>query len=184
MSIKSDFTFNLPQSPNTGDAKLDAALLPLYNAARQIQARIAKINTGFVHVQNDGVVQQTLVFNASTKLTTCLGQVVEDVNTWWNTGTSKFQPNIPGVYLVSARCQVVTTAGILYLIIYKNGVVYKLGEYPGVAGNSPAAEISCLVRFNGISDYIEIYAGLQDTANRLTSASATNNDFQALLLGP
>jgi hypothetical protein len=95
---------------------------------------------------------QTVSANTYTKVT--LDTEVWDTNS--NFASSRFTPTVAGYYQINANVSSSTT-GDNFCLIYKNGTVYRWGNY--VASNAGAMQhISCLVDMNGTTDYIELYA--------------------------
>ena len=78
-----------------------------------------------------------------------------DTNSNFNTSTYKFTPTVAGYYQVSAGVAANNSTALtaLFVAVYKNGSVYKIG------GVSPSSYISmpCIVYCNGSTDYIQLY---------------------------
>jgi hypothetical protein len=90
-----------------------------------------------------------------------------------------FMPNVAGYYQVHGSFQINgTTCG--EAIVYKNGVAWKAGEYPGAIGTNTVRSISCLVYLNGTTDYISLYGYAE--AGTVMFVQATTNYFQAAMV--
>jgi hypothetical protein len=100
-----------------------------------------------------------------------------DTNSNYDATTSRFTPTVAGYYQVNAGFQVLALT-IPLIHMYKNGVPNKVGGYTGVAGNSPAPSLSCVVYCNGTTDYLEIWGSSSVVGNSHT----TNTYFQAVMI--
>jgi hypothetical protein len=100
-----------------------------------------------------------------------------DTNSNYDATTSRFTPTVAGYYQVNAGLQVMALT-IPLIHMYKNGVPNKVGGYTGVAGNSPAPSLSCVVYCNGTTDYLEIWGSSSVVAN----SNTTNTYFQAVMI--
>jgi hypothetical protein len=98
---------------------------------------------------------QTPTINTFTKV--ALGTKTFDTNNSFDNVTNyRFQPLVAGYYQINGT--VWMTANVLRLIVslFKNGVEYTRGSdtlATGVASGSA----SCLIFFNGTTDYVELY---------------------------
>jgi hypothetical protein len=98
-----------------------------------------------------------------------------------NTSTYRFTPNVAGYYQVNSQVQVGSTYTNMTIWLYKNGTDYKAG-YFGLSGASnvvAGSQVNALVYLNGSTDYIEIYAAVQNGQG--LNIASTFNYFQAFL---
>lgn len=84
-----------------------------------------------------------------------------DSHGWFDIGSSRWVPQRPGIYRLSAFQRTVTDQ-YFFLYVYKNGSLHRVidGDYPDdITGESPVATCSgsVLVEANGTTDYFEIY---------------------------
>jgi hypothetical protein len=79
-----------------------------------------------------------------------------DTNTNFSTSTGRFTPTVAGYYQITWGLYTTTGSSNQYVMIYKNGALYKetnyQAAYPWVMSTG-----GVLVSMNGSSDYIEIY---------------------------
>jgi hypothetical protein len=101
---------------------------------------------------------QTIVSGALTKAV----MEVEDYDTdnCFDLANSRFTPNVPGFYQVSALMYAAPSSGAAYAHIYKNGAdyLYGTGAPQGVSGASG------LVYMNGTTDYLEFWVSSNTTS--------------------
>lgn len=112
---------------------------------------------------------QSLSANTATKL---LFQT-EEYDTANCFASSRFTPNVPGLYGVNAVAHAASSASYLIISIYKNGSLHR--EFRDT--NGFAGQITIDVQMNGTTDYIEAYLSLSTAQN--TSALQTQTFFQA-----
>lgn len=84
-----------------------------------------------------------------------------------STTNYRFTPNVAGYYLITASILTSQSAGYFAVYLYKNGSNYtQLGQF-GACGsdgyNEPSG--SCVVYFNGSTDYVELYCNGRNAAN-------------------
>ena len=104
-------------------------------------------------------VTQTLVAATVTKVNFQAGEF--DLGAWFDTTLMRYTPKVAGYYSITGGVYVGSpAAGLIYL--YKNGVVYKYGEY---TPSEYISTLSCLVYLNGTTDYIElwVYSSIANT---------------------
>ena len=88
-----------------------------------------------------------------------------DTNSNYDNATNyRFTPTIAGYYQISATVCPSTNQNS-FTSIYKNGSLAYSGNVSGnnFAGN--ASTISCLIYFNGTTDYVECYAAFNGASN-------------------
>ena len=117
---------------------------------------------------------QTVSGSTYTKVTFTTEEF--DTNSNYNTSTSTFTPTVAGYYQVSFGVGMTSPSNI-YCMIYKNGSVFKYGQYitPGYQTN-----MSTLIQMNGSTDYLEAYVFI-NTGQALTAGVAATY-FQASLV--
>ena len=103
-----------------------------------------------------------------------------DIGSCYDNATNyRFTPNVAGYYLITSVVQLATTA-VNLIMMYKNGSLWRYGNYTGVNGVSPIAGVVDVVYLNGSTDYIEIYQNTTVSGN--TVASAANTYFSGCLV--
>lgn len=104
-------------------------------------------------------------------------------NNFDSTTNYRFTPTIAGYYQINAACQFdasATPATVGYLSIYKNGSAYRTTYFTGNVVEFFGAVNSCVISFNGSTDYIEAYVYIRGaTGGRL---DATNTCFNGALV--
>lgn len=90
--------------------------------------------------------------------------------------SSRFTPTVAGYYHVSGAVGMTTPAGS-YIAMYKNGSQFKIGS---AANSSLCCAMSCLIYFNGSTDYVDLYTYMGTGQN--TSSGQTQTYFQAVLV--
>ena len=120
---------------------------------------------------------------APTNLTLLFQNKELDSANCFNTSNGRFTPTVAGWYQINASVQVFPTDSLSNIAILirlaKNGIVTKLGSYPGINGFQPISTLNCLIYLNGTTDYI--YCDLFTTAALsvfATSGSGTSTYFQ------
>jgi hypothetical protein len=151
----------------------------------------AKIAAGAV-VQADlatGVAGTGPAFSAYQSLAQTLSSLTvtkilfqtEEWDTNNNFASSRFTPTVAGYYQVNGQIQVGASYTNASIWLYKNGTDYKAG-YFGLSGASnvtAGAQISAIVYLNGSTDYIEIYAAIQN--GQILNVASSFNYFQGFL---
>jgi hypothetical protein len=102
-----------------------------------------------------------------------------DTNSNYDTSHSRFTPTVAGYYQVNSTASVVNNSQSS-LAIYKNGSNYKRGNSI-IANSSGGSTVSALVYCNGSTDYLEIFAYNNGTANT-TYTGIELTWFQAVLV--
>lgn len=92
----------------------------------------------------------------------------DTTNAFDSTTNYRFQPTVAGYYQMSWLIDAIstgTTITVAYSILYKNGVVFKLGEYyGGPAVSRLILPGTALVFLNGSSDYLELFGNIVSTS--------------------
>ena len=125
---------------------------------------------------------QNLTNNTWTKLQ--MNQEDFDTASCYDTTNYRFTPNVAGYYQITGSTNFSANAtNTRFLSIYKNGTIHKVLQvtvpnsinYMNIGG-------SCLIYFNGSTDYVELYA-LQNSGSTLaTSADQAEMYFQGALV--
>jgi hypothetical protein len=85
-----------------------------------------------------------------------------DPQSWFDTGTGRFTPTIPGYYQVNTNVVSIGSFGNTYSGIFKNGVlVGSTVQAQSGTGNGTTANYSTVVFMNGTTDYLRLGAGTQ-----------------------
>jgi len=99
-----------------------------------------------------------------------------DINSNYDTSTSRFTPTVAGYYQVNLSCDCAANSSTFTrntLSVFKNGSNYKTsgGIVSGTSSTEFIGNISTLVYLNGSTDYIEGYAYLVGTSPIIYSGS-------------
>jgi len=157
-------------------------------------------NAGYVFVTNSGA-SQSLTLNAWNRLKGSSESGVFDVETtdergWWNAGIARFQPTLPGKYILSfstvAQITTISASNVVVAsAIYKNGVAlgrgtrsefYAAGSVSNAAGGSFS---SLIVQMNGSTDYLEpwLYVGASAASAVTIAGVAAAHSLTAIYYG-
>lgn len=101
-----------------------------------------------------------------------------DTANCYDPATSRFTPNVAGLYHVRVRYNSATSTRML-ATVYKNGSAYSRGSDVASANG---IEVNVVVPMNGVTDYIEAFAYVG--TGLTTEASAGVHQFQATFLRP
>jgi hypothetical protein len=128
-------------------------------------------NSGNVQLQYNGIAAPA--FSAYKSSATALTNntttaIVFDTEHWdtascYNNSTGIFTPTVAGYYQLNASVNATNDANLTqaYIAIYKNGAVFKYGNYstsPGVNARALGnVVVSGTVYANGTTDYFQIY---------------------------
>ena len=82
-----------------------------------------------------------------------------------------------GYYQITGRAENGSAFNVMTLSIYKNGSAFKNSSY---GSTMAGVQISCLVYFNGSTDYVEAYVN-QSSSNALVATPA-GTYFQGVLV--
>lgn len=105
----------------------------------------------------------------------------EEWDTNNNFASSRFTPTVAGYYQLTAQIQVGAAYTNISIEIYKNGIPSKTG-YFGLSGATnivAGVQVTGLVYLNGSTDYVEIYAQIQNA--QALNVGASYNYFQGFL---
>ena len=120
---------------------------------------------------------QTISFATFTKVT--LNTEDYDTNNNFDSTTNyRFTPTVAGYYQIDAflRPSGSSTMTLVALNIYKNNTsLYRVAETNYSATGPYTVTGSCIVYFNGSTDYIELYAYIAGTGTATFNYTATDN---------
>ena len=149
--------------------------------------------TGPLNIQQNGVtlgiygnIPTFSAYNAATTQTLTSAthtKIIFDTEDWDtnnNFSSSTFTPTVAGYYQVQGHIQPAASYTSGVISIYKNGSVWKYGEYNNNAVGTAMGIVSCLVYCNGTTDYVELY-GFFQTGQQI-SAGSTFTWFQGHLV--
>jgi hypothetical protein len=75
-----------------------------------------------------------------------------------NSTNYRFTPNVAGYYHISLSAGHGASGNNVLAAIYRNGTQYQVASAPGTSGTyDPSACVSCVIYFNGTTDYVEGY---------------------------
>jgi hypothetical protein len=98
---------------------------------------------------------QTLSSGTVTKIAFSLKEY-DTANCFDNTTNYRFQPTVPGYYLMSGGIQINVTDTTITVLLYKNGSNYRALQTLSTA-TAGGCYGSSLVYLNGSTDYVELY---------------------------
>ena len=112
---------------------------------------------------------------------------VEEFDTNSNSDSAtnyRFTPTVAGYYQISGGTTFQPVgAGNCFLAVYKNGSVFKyFGVLSHAAINYTQMYGSCLIYFNGSTDYVELYALQNSGGTLVNSASQSETYFQGIFV--
>lgn len=154
-STASDFTATIPA--NTGTVVTTGSTASVTQG--MLAAGVVGNGPAFGAYSNAAT---SLSSNVNTKI---LFQV-EEFDTDNNFSSSRFTPSVAGYYQINASVQFNGTTTVS-IAIYKNGILFKIGNYTGASGSSPIIVVSSVLYLNGTSDYVEIYCTSTVSLNTL-----------------
>jgi hypothetical protein len=96
-------------------------------------------------------------FSSNTTTKVLYGVEEFDTNNNFSTATSTFTPTVAGYYQINAQVQPNDFFTGVIIAIYKNGSLFKYGNYNG-ASNIGGSVVAALVYCNGSTDAINIFA--------------------------
>lgn len=121
----------------------------------------------------------TVVPNAAyTKIT--FGTEEWDTAGCYDPTTSRFTPNVPGYYRVSAAVSLNAVAANVSVAVFKNGVEHRRGQSNNA--NSFGGSVAAEVLMNGTTDFLEVHAYQASGASVSAVAGGVTNYFQASLV--
>lgn len=115
---------------------------------------------------------QSISGTTSTKVT--FGS--EDFDTNSNFASSRFTPTVTGYYQINANVNFANTASYAYVMLWKNGAVYKTIAYSATSSSFyTTIGGAAVVYMNGSTDYLEVYVYVGTTMNIVSNAGANEN---------
>jgi hypothetical protein len=102
-----------------------------------------------------------------------------NVNSGFNTTTSKFQPTIAGYYSITGCVALEATAASFAMVtaLYKNGVVHSQCGNTSVASNLLIAFTHDVIFLNGSTDFVELYVAHDNSTSLPTPATRSDLVF-------
>jgi len=97
---------------------------------------------------------------------------VEEFDTNSNFSSSRFTPTVAGYYQLNAALQIDGNQSFS-MALFKNGSLFKYGNYVGSTTNFGICVVSSIIYLNGSTDYVEIYGNAAVTVNSLASQAGT-----------
>jgi hypothetical protein len=122
---------------------------------------------------------QTLTSNTWTKIQ-FQTEEWDTASCFDSTTNYRFTPNVAGYYSVTGKIQPNSTYTAGGVAVYKNGALYKYGNYNLNATTYSPASMTCLVYLNGSTDYIELWGLFVSGQALVTTADMTY--FQAAMV--
>lgn len=104
----------------------------------------------------------------------------EEFDTNSNFASSRFTPTVAGYYQINAQIQPNTAYSGGWVAIYKNGTLYKYGNFVNSAVTFGGFTVSSIVYCNGSTDYVEIYGAF--TFSQATSSGIAFSYFNGCLV--
>jgi hypothetical protein len=103
-----------------------------------------------------------------------------DTANCYDTGTSRFTPNVAGYYQISGTVRTdITNNPVLHIYVRKNGSDVFTGSFLSVSSSQTATTVSGLVFCNGTTDFIDITVFSGSAGNTNTGIACT---FQGALI--
>jgi hypothetical protein len=108
-----------------------------------------------------------------------------DTNSNFDNATNyRFTPTVAGYYQINAQVNysAMAATGTTFVMLYKNGSLFKIGQRLTPSANNLGIVLSTLVYFNGSTDYVEIYTYQSSGVSQpLETSGVYQNFFQAFL---
>jgi hypothetical protein len=95
-----------------------------------------------------------------------------------NVSNYRFTPLVSGDYQISARTGFASPQSTHVCLIYKNGTPHRRGSLGLLTGSC----VSCLIRMNGTTDFIEVFVYQASGGSQNLIASVDETFFQAVLI--
>jgi hypothetical protein len=174
-------------SSTTGSAitLTTAATVAVVLSAGTLNELDAQLNRGTIIVKGSASTQ-SIAASTFTKLTSINVEEL-DLEGWWDNANARFTPLRAGVYLIIAGSQLtmssVGTASYL-LVARKNGADFAhLARGWVTDGGNIGVSGSCLMEFNGTTDYCEPFGWQNSAVSQNTVAGSERQFFMATFLG-
>jgi hypothetical protein len=112
-------------------------------------------------------VYQTVAQSVTTTDTLLSFDTVDfDTNSAYDTVNKRFKPLVAGYYHLDGNVQISGTTSQVYVVLYKNGAIYKYGMNLSVSSSTPIVPLGgCMVYLNGTTDYVDLRAFSGTTLN-------------------
>ena len=131
----------------------------------------------YAEVQFSSIKSQLIPPTSTTKIE--FDQATSDDFSWWNQGSFRFIPTIPGKYSITCSANGLATNESQGIRLYKNGTIYRrLSRSANVSSNSNSAPSGAIfiVDANGTSDYFEAF-WRNDAVGSTNLSSSDNGDI-------
>jgi hypothetical protein len=95
-----------------------------------------------------------------------IGTVVKDTQSWFNTSTHRYTPQLAGTYEVTVglRCNVATAISACVADVRLNGNAYaRKGQNVSASGATADGMVSAMVTLNGTTDFVSGYGFVTGT---------------------
>lgn len=121
--------------------------------------------------------------NVASGVWTKIALAVEEFDTSSNfdTGTSRFTPNVAGYYQINGLVNPANYYAYAAVGLFKNGTLYKYGMSAGPSGAEGAYILSTLVYLNGTTDYVELFFQQTSGSTINTGTGAALTHFSGFL---
>lgn len=160
-------------------AGTNALTLPAATGTLALTSQIPTVVSGPTFSAYPSASTQTVSQNVSTKIV--FDAVEWNINSNYNTSTSRFTPTVAGYYQITASVGSQNVAGAtVELSLYKNGSFYK-GGLSITANATYRSQATWLVYCNGTTDYLEIYWYQNYGGTRSVYNDLNNTFFQGVL---
>lgn len=156
------------------------------NATTTAGVVITPDNTGNLQLQWNGQSAPAFsAYNAGTGATIGTGATKitfdsEEFDTNNNFASSRFTPTVAGYYQINAQLQPNASYTGGYIALYKNGTVYKAGNWINAAVSFGGFVVSTVVYCNGTTDYLEVYGAF--TTSQASAGGLSFTYFNGCLL--
>jgi len=110
-----------------------------------------------------------------------------DTNSWYDTSTGRFTPQLAGYYLMSGMVIIAGLSNATYIVssLYKNGEAVALDARTVAATttNDPGTSLTVPVYLNGSTDYVSYYCLHTSTGSKNTDSATGHTAFFGAFLG-
>lgn len=171
-SSPTDYTATLPANSGTVVTTGSTAVV----TPAMLSSAVSTNGPSFSAYQSSS---QTLTSNTWTKIQ-FQTEEWDTASCFDSTTNYRFTPNVAGYYSVTGKIQPNSTYSAGGVAVYKNGALYKYGNYNLNATTYSPASMTCLVYLNGSTDYVEFWGLLVSGQALVTTADMTY--FQAAMV--
>lgn len=131
-----------------------------------------------------GSANQTIATSTYTKV--AYNTEEYDLGSCYDHATNyRFTPNKAGKYQINAACVVNgASSGGAWIMLYKNGSIYKTGMFTPNSLETLYITLNCLADANGSTDYFEIFVWQNTGSNLVMGSSNARLSFSGFLAVP